>query len=39
MYTNKEDFEKIITHYSGIKDPGMLDGSVQYATILWKRFL
>ena len=31
MYTNKEDFEKIITHYSGIKDPGMLDGSVQYA--------
>ena len=31
MYTNKEDFKKIITHYSGIKDPGMLDGSVQYA--------
>jgi len=31
MYTNKEDFKRIITHYSGIKDPGMLDGSVQYA--------
>jgi ABC-type nitrate/sulfonate/bicarbonate transport system substrate-binding protein len=31
MYTNKEAFEKIITHYSGIKDPGTLDGSVKYA--------
>lgn len=31
MYTNKEDFKRIITHYSGIKDPGMLNGSVQYA--------
>jgi NitT/TauT family transport system substrate-binding protein len=31
MYTNKAEFEKIITHYSGIKDPGMLQGSVQYA--------
>ena len=31
MYTNKEDFKRIITHYSGIKDPGMLEGSVQYA--------
>ena len=31
MYTNKEDFKRIITHYSGIKDAGMLDGSVQYA--------
>jgi NitT/TauT family transport system substrate-binding protein len=31
MHTNKEDFKKIITRYSGIKDPGMLDGSVQYA--------
>ena len=31
MYTNKDAFKKIITHYSGIKDPGMLDGSVQYA--------
>ena len=31
MYTNKEDFKRIINHYSGIKDPGMLDGSVQYA--------
>ncbi|MGE5303073.1 MAG: ABC transporter substrate-binding protein [Alphaproteobacteria bacterium] len=31
MHTNKEAFKKIITHYSGIKDPGMLDGSVKYA--------
>ena len=31
MYTNKEDFKRIITRYSGVKDPGMLDGSVQYA--------
>jgi ABC-type nitrate/sulfonate/bicarbonate transport system substrate-binding protein len=31
MHANKEDFKKIITRYSGIKDPGMLDGSVQYA--------
>ncbi len=31
MYTDKDAFKKIITHYSGIKDPGMLDGSVKYA--------
>ncbi len=31
MFTNKEAFKTIIAHYSGIKDPGMLDGSVQYA--------
>jgi hypothetical protein len=31
MHTNKEEFKKIITHYSGVTDPGMLDGSVQYA--------
>ena len=31
MFTNKEAFKNIIAHYSGIKDPGMLDGSVQYA--------
>ena len=31
MYTNKEEFKKIITHYSKIKDPGTLEGSVKYA--------
>ena len=31
MHTNKDAYKKIITHYSGIKDPGMLEGSVKYA--------
>jgi len=31
MHTNKEGFKKIITQYSKITDPGMLEGSVQYA--------
>jgi NitT/TauT family transport system substrate-binding protein len=31
MHTNKEGFKKIIGKYSKIVDPGMLDGSVQYA--------
>ncbi len=31
MHTNKKGFEAIITRYSKVKDPAMLDGSVQYA--------
>jgi ABC-type nitrate/sulfonate/bicarbonate transport system substrate-binding protein len=31
MHTDKEGFEKIITKYSKISDPGMLDGTVRYA--------
>ena len=31
MHTNKEGFQKIITKYSKISDPGMLNGTVQYA--------
>jgi NitT/TauT family transport system substrate-binding protein len=31
MHTRKEDFKKIIAHYSKITDPGMLEGSAQYA--------
>src|SRR5262245_1856633 len=31
MHTNKEGFQKIITKYSKISDPGMLRGTVQYA--------
>lgn len=31
MHTQKEDFKKIIARYSKIHDPGMLEGSVQYA--------
>ena len=31
MHTNKAGFEKIITNYSKVSDPGMLDGTVQYA--------
>jgi ABC-type nitrate/sulfonate/bicarbonate transport system substrate-binding protein len=31
MHTRKEDFKKIIARYSKVTDPGMLEGSVQYA--------
>lgn len=31
MHTRKDDFKKILARYSKIKDPGMLEGSVQYA--------
>jgi NitT/TauT family transport system substrate-binding protein len=31
MHTNPEGFKKIITRYSKIVDPGMLEGSVRYA--------
>lgn len=31
MHTNPEGFKKIISRYSKIVDPGMLDGSVRYA--------
>lgn len=31
MHTNKEEYKKIIAKYSKVSDPGMLDGSVQYA--------
>jgi hypothetical protein len=31
MHTRKEDYKKILARYTKIKDPGMLDGSVQYA--------
>jgi NitT/TauT family transport system substrate-binding protein len=31
MHTNKEGFKKIITKYSKVSDPGMLNGTVQYA--------
>lgn len=31
MHTQKEDYKKIIARYSKIQDPGMLEGSVQYA--------
>jgi NitT/TauT family transport system substrate-binding protein len=31
MHTRKEDFKKILARYTKIKDPGMLEGSVQYA--------
>jgi len=31
MHTNKEEYKKIIAKYSKVTDPGMLDGSVQYA--------
>jgi ABC-type nitrate/sulfonate/bicarbonate transport system substrate-binding protein len=31
MHTNKEEFKKIIARYSKVTDPGMLEGSVQYA--------
>jgi NitT/TauT family transport system substrate-binding protein len=31
MHTNPEGFKKIITRYSKISDPGMLQGTVQYA--------
>jgi NitT/TauT family transport system substrate-binding protein len=31
MHTNPEGFKKIITRYSKITDPGMLQGTVQYA--------
>ncbi len=31
MHTDKKGFETILTRYSKVKDPGMLDGSVQYA--------
>ena len=31
MHTNKEGFKTIIARYSKITDPGMLDGSVEYA--------
>ncbi len=31
MHTDKKGFEAILTRYSKVKDPGMLDGSVRYA--------
>ncbi len=31
MHTKKEEFKKIIGRYSKISDPGMLEGSAQYA--------
>jgi len=31
MDTDKKGFEAILARYSKVKDPGMLDGSVQYA--------
>jgi NitT/TauT family transport system substrate-binding protein len=31
MHTRKEEFKKIIARYSKVNDPGMLEGSVQYA--------
>jgi ABC-type nitrate/sulfonate/bicarbonate transport system substrate-binding protein len=31
MHTNKEEYKKILAKYSKVTDPGMLDGSVQYA--------
>jgi hypothetical protein len=31
MHTNKKGFETIISRYSKLTDPGMLDGGVQYA--------
>ena len=31
MHTDKEGFKKIISKYSKVVDPGMLDGTVQYA--------
>jgi NitT/TauT family transport system substrate-binding protein len=31
MHTNKEGFQKIITKYSKVSDPGMLNGTLQYA--------
>ena len=31
MHTDKEGFKKIISQYSKITDPGMLEGTVQYA--------
>lgn len=31
MHTDKKGFEKILSKYSKVVDPGMLDGSVQYA--------
>jgi NitT/TauT family transport system substrate-binding protein len=31
MHTNKEGFQKIITKYSKVSDPGMLNGTMQYA--------
>jgi ABC-type nitrate/sulfonate/bicarbonate transport system substrate-binding protein len=31
MHTDKQGFEKILTKYSKVVDPGMLEGTVQYA--------
>jgi ABC-type nitrate/sulfonate/bicarbonate transport system substrate-binding protein len=31
MHTDKEGFKKIISKYSKVTDPGMLEGSAQYA--------
>src|ERR1041384_2474055 len=31
MHTDKEGFEKILSKYSKVVDPGMLEGTVQYA--------
>ncbi|MGE5061820.1 MAG: hypothetical protein ACM3N3_21445 [Betaproteobacteria bacterium] len=31
MHTDKEVFEKILSKYSKVVDPGMLEGTVQYA--------
>jgi len=31
MHTNKEEYQKIITKYSGVTDRGMLAGTLQYA--------
>ena len=31
MHTKKEDFKKIMARYTKVNDPGMLEGSMQYA--------
>ena len=31
MHTDKQGFEKILSKYSKVVDPGMLEGTVQYA--------
>ena len=31
MHTRKEEFKKIMARYTKVNDPGMLEGSVQYA--------
>lgn len=31
MHTRKEEFKKVLANYTKVNDPGMLEGSVQYA--------